>query len=58
MKTTASYHIAQWSLLQVDRRFRGAYINRAIALVIEVVRTSETSTIFWDTALRNKAEGC
>jgi hypothetical protein len=30
----------------------------AIALMMEAVRTSETSTSFYETTLRNIAEGC
>jgi hypothetical protein len=42
-------------LVEVDRRFRGAYYE---ALIIEAVRTSETSVCFNKTTLRYIPEGC
>jgi hypothetical protein len=57
--TTAFWDIAQCSLVQVDRCFRGTYcLIRAIVLMIEAVRASETSVNFYKSTLHNIPEGC
>jgi hypothetical protein len=45
------------TLVEVDRRFRGKYLIIR-ALMIEAVRTSETSVYFHDTTRRSIQEGC
>jgi hypothetical protein len=54
VKMTAFWNVAPCSLVEIDRRFRGAYcLHHQIALVIEAVSTSETSVNFYVTAGRN-----
>jgi hypothetical protein len=48
MKMTVFWDVAQCSLVQIDRRFRGG--------IIEAVSTSETSVNFYQTTRRNIAE--
>jgi hypothetical protein len=52
MKLTAFWDIAPCSLIEVDQRFR------EIALMIDAVRTSETSVNFYETTWRNIPDGC
>jgi hypothetical protein len=53
LKMTAFWDTASWSLAEIDRRFRGAII----ALLMEVVRNSETSANFYDTIRRDMPVG-
>jgi hypothetical protein len=50
MKMTVFWHIAQCSVVEIDRRFR------AIPLVMEEVHNSETSADFYETTRRNIPE--
>jgi hypothetical protein len=58
---TTFWDTAPCNLVEVDRRFRGAYRLHhqgiTIALMVEAVHTSETSVDFNDTR-RYIAEGC
>jgi hypothetical protein len=55
----AFWYIALCSLVVVVRRFRGVYciISAMIALMMEIVLTSETSLYYNDTTRRNISEG-
>jgi hypothetical protein len=55
MKMTALWEIALCGLVEVDRRFRGAYCF--IVMMMEAVPTYETSIYFYETALRYVADG-
>jgi hypothetical protein len=57
-KVTAVWDIVSCSLVEVDRRFRGAHCLRAIALIMEIVHISETSVYLYETTRRNIPEGC
>jgi hypothetical protein len=46
MKMTAFWDIAPCSLTEMDRRFRDVYCPIVITLIMESVRTSETSVYF------------
>jgi hypothetical protein len=55
MKTTAFWDIELHSLIEVDRRFRGAYCSHfegGESLMMEAVSTSETSVFFYETLRR------
>jgi hypothetical protein len=52
MNMTTFWDIAPCSLVEVDRRFRGAIT------LMEAVCTSETSINFYETTRRNILEGC
>jgi hypothetical protein len=58
MKMAVFWDIAPCSLVEVDRRFKGRYClhqqgdESFIALMMETVRTSETSVYFNETARR------
>jgi hypothetical protein len=56
---TALWDTAPRSLVEVGRRFRGAYYlhSQINALMMEAVRTSETSVNFCETTQRNNSEG-
>jgi hypothetical protein len=59
MKLTACWEIVTCSLVEVDRRFRGAtvsIITAMIALMMEAVRTSKTSVNFYKTTRHNTLE--
>jgi hypothetical protein len=57
MKTTVFCDIALCSLVEVYRRFRGAYcLGHEDALMVEAVSTSETSVNFYQTTRRNISE--
>jgi hypothetical protein len=53
MNMTAIFDIAPCSLVEEDRRFRGAY-----CLVMKAVRTSKTSVYFNETTRCHSPEGC
>jgi hypothetical protein len=48
------WDVAPCSLLEIDRRFRGDVV--IIALIMEVVNTSETSVNIYQTTRRNIPE--
>jgi hypothetical protein len=50
---TVSWDVAPCRLVEVYRRFRGAY---CLALIMEAVRTSETSVNFYQTTRRYNRE--
>jgi hypothetical protein len=54
MKMTVFWDVATCSLVEVYRRFRGAYCD--IALMMEAESTSETSVNFYQTTRRNNPE--
>jgi hypothetical protein len=68
MKMTAFWYIAPCSLVEVNRRFRSAYclhhqgdnysIELFISLMMEVVRTSDTSANFNEITRQYITEGC
>jgi hypothetical protein len=58
MKMIAFWDITSCSLIEVYRRFRGAYCLPLIAPMMAVVRTSETSVSFCESKRRNIPEGC
>jgi hypothetical protein len=59
MRFAAFWDIAPCSLVEGDRRFRGASIIRAMsALTIEAVRTSKTSVNLYEITRCNIPEGC
>jgi hypothetical protein len=52
-------HVAPWSLVETDRRFRGAYcLNHTgpLVLMMEAVSISETSVSFYQTTQSNIPE--
>jgi hypothetical protein len=52
--------VAPYSMVEIDRHFRGAYLlnhQGIVTLLMELVRTSETSVFFYQTTLRNIPEG-
>jgi hypothetical protein len=55
MKLTASWYIAPCSLVEVDRRFRGASL---INLRMEVISISETSVYLDETTQGNISKSC
>jgi hypothetical protein len=59
MKTAGFWDIAPWSDVGVDRRFSRAYgVYHQGDLIIEAVRTSETSVYLSETTRRCIPEGC
>jgi hypothetical protein len=62
MKMTASWDTAPCSVVEVDWRFclhhQGLDASWSLALMMEAVRTSETSANFYETTRGNIPEGC
>jgi hypothetical protein len=58
MKMTAFWDIAPCNLTEVDRRFRDVYCPIVMTLIMEAVRTSETSVYFKETTRRCIPEDC
>jgi hypothetical protein len=58
VKITAFWDNAPCSLVEVDQCFGGASIIKDIALMMEAVRTLETSVHFNETTRRYNPEGC
>jgi hypothetical protein len=57
MKMSIFRDVALCSMVETDRRFRGAYcLHHQGALVMEALSTSETSVDFYHTARRNIPE--
>jgi hypothetical protein len=58
LKMTTFWDIALCSLVEVEQRFRGSYCRHhaLIALMMEAVRTSETSVNFYETTRRRNPE--
>jgi hypothetical protein len=54
VKLAVFWNVAPCSLIEIDRRFRGVY--RPIALVMEVVSSSETSVNIYQTTRPNIPE--
>jgi hypothetical protein len=48
MEITAFWDIAQWNLVEIDRRFRG---TAKIAMMMETVRISQMSIYFIESTL-------
>jgi hypothetical protein len=60
---TGLWDVVPCSLIEVDRRFRGAIsimraMNILIALMMKAVYTSETSVYLYETTRRYTSEGC
>jgi hypothetical protein len=55
MDMTVFWEVAPCRLVEVYRRFSGAYY-RAITLIMEAVSTSETTENFYETVRRNNPE--
>jgi hypothetical protein len=55
---TAFWDIVRCRLVEVDRRFTGAYCLHNQALMTEAVRISETSVNFYEITRRKIPEGC
>jgi hypothetical protein len=56
LKTASSLDIAPYSLVEVDRRFTGAYCLHHVALMIDAISISETSVYFYETTRRYISE--
>jgi hypothetical protein len=57
MKISVFWDVVPYSLVETDRRFRGAHcLIRAMALIMEEISTSETSVNFYQTTWRNILE--
>jgi hypothetical protein len=52
-KTAVFWDVAPCSLVEIDRRFRGAYCLHQGSLMMEALSTSVTSVSFYETTLRN-----
>jgi hypothetical protein len=60
-KKAALCDIALCSLVEADRSYRGVFVSivrAVIALVMDAVRTSETTLYFYETARRHLPESC
>jgi hypothetical protein len=57
MKIAAFWVIAPWSIVEVDRRFRGAFI-KTITMMTNAVLASETSVYLNETTWHCIPEGC
>jgi hypothetical protein len=53
---TVFWDVVPCSLVEIDRRFRGASACNIIALMINAMSTSETSAIFYESIRRNILE--
>jgi hypothetical protein len=59
MKMTVFWDVAPCSLVEVDRRLRGAYyLHVHFIALMEAARTSETSVYFNENTRRYRSEGC
>jgi hypothetical protein len=58
LKMAAFWDMDAFNLVEVDRRFIGSCIIRAIAIMMEAVRTYETSGYMYETTRRHIPEGC